>query len=123
MPIPQNCSPILDCQYRYTLSTGKKLVVIKAPSHYQQAVNTCEYYGADVLLPISAEENNEVHTIIGGNPIIADAWIRVINLEHPTTQRWADDKNNGPLAYRGKHGITAYPTGPQHDRAVLSNLQ
>lgn len=123
MPIPQNCNPIQDCQYRYTLSTGKKLVVIKAPSHYQQAVKTCEYYGAEVLLPISAEENNEVHTIIGGNPIIADPWIRVVNLDHPSEQRWVDDKNNQPLAYRGgKDGMPVY-SQPQHDRAVLSNFQ
>ena len=128
-----------------TISSGKRLLFISnLAADYETAADVCSRHGADILLPAEAE-NDEVKEFLrvqewAGNFQRVEspfAWLRVLNLDVPTGQRWVDAKTNEPLTWDGGEGgllSSSYePNDPlfldfqdhasnSHSRAYTGNL-
>ena len=113
-----------------TISSGKRLLFIsKLAADYETAADVCSSHGADILLPTEAE-NDEVREFLrvqewaGNFERMPFAWLRVLNLDAPTGQRWVDAKTREPLTWDGTHGgllSSSESNGFLYDHASNSN--
>ena len=114
-----------------TISSGKRLLFISnLAADYETAADVCSRHGADILLPSEAE-NDEVKEFLrvqewaGNFQRSPFAWLRVLNLDAPTGQRWVDAKTNEPLRWDGTEGgllSSSYESnGLLHDHASNSH--
>ena len=89
--------------HQTTLTSGKKILLI--PNHqetYPNTVETCAGHGADVVLPIDQQENDEITNFIHRldetghfTDRAAIVWMRAFW----TGSVWIDTKTNEPLQY------------------------
>merc|ERR1712109_100620 len=101
-----------------TLSSGKRLLYASyAKKYYQEAVDLCASHGAEIVLPLNIQENNEVKAMLktreqsttlgafSGVNVIG-AFVRVRNTGYPTSAaagNWVDARDDTVLAWDGDY--------------------
>ena len=101
-------------------------------ANYDKAYEICSRHGAEILLPTEAE-NDEVKEFLrvqewaGNFQRSPFAWLRLINLDAPTGQRWVDARTREPLTWDGAEGgllSSSYESnGLLYDHASNSDIR
>jgi len=121
-----------DAQER-TLSTGKRVLYASYErKFYEEAVDICASHGAEIVLPISQQENIEVRDFLretrdnhGPDVNILGAFVRVANIGYPSSMNWVDARDQSALVWDGdfsdvggNKGITDY-AGNNHSHGFM----